>query len=150
AIDRGLLFVCYGGADVGKYLVEHPGVDEIHITGSDKTHDLMVWGPPGPEREARKANKDPLLKKAITSELGNISPVVVVPGPYSDGEVRYQGGNIAGMVANNASFNCNSAKLLVQPREWRYRGQMLDSVQTALGRASVRTAWYPGAEQRWK
>ena len=30
-------------------------VDEIHITGSDKTHDLMVWGPPGPEREARKA-----------------------------------------------------------------------------------------------
>jgi len=32
----------------------HAGVDEIHITGSDKTHDLIVWGPPGPAREERK------------------------------------------------------------------------------------------------
>ena len=102
AIDRGLCAVCYGGADVGKYLVEHAGVDEIHITGSDKTHDLMVWGPPGPEREARKANKDPLLKKEITSELGNISPVIVVPGPYTDAELAFQGESITAAIANNA------------------------------------------------
>src|SRR5262249_28656421 len=61
AVDKGLLAVCYGGADVGAYLVEHPLIDEIHITGSDKTHDLMVWGPPGADREARKAKKQPLL-----------------------------------------------------------------------------------------
>jgi aldehyde dehydrogenase (NAD(P)+) len=147
---RNVFAVVYGGAEEGSALVNHPDVDEVHITGSDKTHDALMWGPPGPESDARRVRNEPLLKKAITSELGNISPVVVVPGPYSDGEVRYQGGNIAGMVANNASFNCNSAKLLVQPRDWRHRGQMLDSVQTALGRTSVRRAWYPGAEQRWK
>src|SRR5262249_31508328 len=74
AVDKGFLAIVYGGADEGAYLVQHPMVDEVHITGSDKTHDLMVWGPPGPEREARKRRNEPLLKKRITSELGNITP----------------------------------------------------------------------------
>ncbi len=149
AIDRGLLFVCYGGADVGKYLVEHPAIDEIHITGSDKTHDLMVWGPPGAEREARKAKKDPLLKKEITSELGNISPVIVVPGPYSDAELAFQGESITAAIANNASFNCNSAKLLVTPKGWDKGDKLKQAVADALAKVPVRKAYYPGAAERW-
>jgi acyl-CoA reductase-like NAD-dependent aldehyde dehydrogenase len=150
AVDKGLLAVCYGGADVGAYLVEHPLIDEIHITGSDKTHDLMVWGPPGPDREARKAKKQPLLKKEITSELGNVSPVIVVPGPYSDAELQFQGESITAAVANNASFNCNSAKLLVSPAGWEGRAKLKKALVDALGKVPVRKAYYPGAEQRWK
>ncbi len=149
-IDRGLMTVVYGAGDVGAYLVEHPEVDEIHITGSDKTHDLMVWGPPGAEREARKAKKEPLLKKEITSELGNVSPVIVVPGPYSDAEFQFQGGSIAAAIQNNASFNCNSAKLLVQPKGWDGRMKLRAALAATLARTPVRKAYYPGAEQRWK
>ncbi|HEX8700124.1 MAG TPA: aldehyde dehydrogenase family protein [Myxococcaceae bacterium] len=147
---RNVFAVVYGGAEEGAALVGHPDVDEVHITGSDKTHDALVWGSPGPESEARRARNEPLLRKAITSELGNISPVIIVPGPYSDGEVNFQAQSIAGMVANNASFNCNSAKLLVQPRAFSRRGQLVDAVQASLGKSPVRRAWYPGAEQRWK
>jgi acyl-CoA reductase-like NAD-dependent aldehyde dehydrogenase len=149
-VDRGLMTVVYGGADVGSYLVEHPEVDEIHITGSDKTHDMMVWGPPGPEREARKAKKDPLLKKEITSELGNVSPVIVVPGPYTQSEFEFQGSSIAAAIQNNASFNCNSAKLLIQPKGWDGRMKLRAALASVLGRTPVRKAYYPGAEQRWK
>jgi hypothetical protein len=149
-ISQGFLFVCYGGADVGGYLVEHPEVDEIHITGSDKTHDMMVWGPPGPEREARKAKKDPLLKKEITSELGNVSPVIIVPGPYSDGELAFQGDSICAAIANNASFNCNSAKLLVQAKGWDGREKLRKALAVSLAKVPVRKAYYPGAESRWK
>jgi hypothetical protein len=147
---RNVFAVVYGGAEEGAALIQHPDVDEVHITGSDKTHDALMWGPPGPESEARRARNEPLLRKAITSELGNISPVIIVPGPYSDGEVNFQASSIAGMVANNASFNCNSAKLLVQPRAWSQRGQLVDAVQASLGKSPVRRAWYPGAEHRWK
>ena len=35
-IERGYLELAYGGADVGAYLTDHEGIDEIHITGSDK------------------------------------------------------------------------------------------------------------------
>ncbi|HEY8207393.1 MAG TPA: aldehyde dehydrogenase [Myxococcaceae bacterium] len=149
AIDQGFLAVAYGGAGEGAYLVNHPLVDEVHITGSDRTHDLMVWGPPGPEREARRQRNDPLLKKEISSELGNVSPVIVVPGPWEEGELGFQAANIAGMVAHNASFNCNATKLLVTPKGWSRRAELLDRVEKNLAKADVRKAYYPGAEQRW-
>jgi aldehyde dehydrogenase (NAD(P)+) len=149
-IEKGYLDVCYGGPEVGKYLVEHAEIDEIHITGSDKTHDMMVWGPPGPEREARKQKKEPLLKKEITSELGNVSPVIVVPGPYSDAEFAFQGESITAAIANNASFNCNSAKLLIQPKGWEGASKLHAALAASLKNTPVRKAYYPGAEDRWK
>jgi acyl-CoA reductase-like NAD-dependent aldehyde dehydrogenase len=149
-IDNGHLAIVYGGAEVGSYLCSHPAIDDVHITGSDKTHDLIVWGPSGPEREDRKRRHDPLLKKPITSELGNISPVMVVPGPYSSAELHAMAQSIAGMITNNASFNCNAAKLLVLPRGWGDADALLGQVEAALEAVPPRKAYYPGARQRWK
>ena len=53
AIRQKFLAVVYGGADEGRYLVYHRDIDEVHITGSDKTHDNIVWRPPGPEPDTR-------------------------------------------------------------------------------------------------
>ncbi|HEY3594792.1 MAG TPA: aldehyde dehydrogenase family protein, partial [Polyangiaceae bacterium] len=130
-IGDGYLRVVYGGAEVGEYLCGHPSVDDIHITGSNRTHDLIVWGPPGPERERRMRLNDPLLKKTITSELGNVSPVVIVPGSYTEEELWFQARYLATMVINNASFNCNAAKLLVTARGWAQRAPFLDLVAKA-------------------
>ncbi|RKH55762.1 aldehyde dehydrogenase [Corallococcus llansteffanensis] len=149
-VARDALAIMYGGAEEGAQLVHHDAVDEVHITGSDRTHDALVWGPPGPESDARRQKNEPLLTKHVSSELGNVSPVVVVPGPYSDGELRFQADDIAGMVANNASFNCNAAKLLVQPKDWSRRGHFVDRIQASLGQAPVRRAYYPGADERWR
>ncbi|MDH3307876.1 MAG: aldehyde dehydrogenase family protein, partial [Acidimicrobiia bacterium] len=96
-IARGYLRIVYGGGEQGKYLVHHALVDTVHITGSDKTHDAIVFGT-GEEGEARKHAGDPILTKPITSELGNVSPVIVVPGPWSDADIEYQGRNIAAML----------------------------------------------------
>ena len=149
-ISRGYLRVAYGGGDVGKYLTEHPAVDDIHITGSDRTHDLIVWGAPGPERDHRKEMKDPLLKKTITSELGNVSPVVIVPADYSDDELWFQARNVASMVVNNGSFNCNAAKVLVVGETWPQRDRFRKLVGTALGEVPLRKAYYPGAKERYE
>ena len=150
AVERGFLAVAYGGAEEGTYLARHPAVDEIHITGSDKTHDLMVWGPPGPERAERMARNRPLLDKEITSELGNVSPVLVVPVPYSGRQLAVQAESVAGMVTQNASFNCNAAKMLVTPKGWSRRGELLDLVERLMGTAPARRAWYPGARERYR
>jgi aldehyde dehydrogenase (NAD(P)+) len=149
-LDRGYLAIVYGGAEVGSYLAYHPDVGDVHITGSDKTHDLIVWGPPGPEREDRKRRNDPLLKKPITSELGNVSPVLVVPGPYTDAELSSMAENAAGMVTNNASFNCNAAKLLVLPKGWAQRDAFIRKMSDVLARVPPRKAYYPGAVERYE
>jgi hypothetical protein len=148
-IDAGYLRIVYGGGDAGEYLCKHRYVDEIHVTGSDRTHDLIVWGPPGPERDRRKAANDPLLKKRVTSELGNVSPVAIVPGHYEEKELSFMARNVAAMVANNASFNCNAAKMLVTAKGWPQRDRFLTLLVYALREIPPRKAYYPGAEDRF-
>jgi hypothetical protein len=148
-ISRGYLRVTYGAGDVGKYLVEHAAVQDIHITGSNHTHDLIVWGPAGAERDRRKKENQPLLKKTITSELGNVSPVAIVPGDYSEDELWFQARNVASMVTNNGSFNCNAAKVLITSSKWAQRETFGKLVQKALGEAPLRRAYYPGARDRY-
>jgi aldehyde dehydrogenase (NAD(P)+) len=149
-IEKRWLAVVYGGAEEGSYLCKHDGVDEIHITGSDKTHDTIVWGPPGKERAERMARNQPLLDKEITSELGNVSPVLLVPGPYTSKQLAFQADNIGGQVTNNASFNCNAAKMLVTPKGWKRADELFSGLERTIGAAPVRKAWYPGAQDRYQ
>jgi aldehyde dehydrogenase (NAD(P)+) len=90
------------------------------------------------------------LAKPVTAELGNVSPVLVVPGPYSDKQLAFQAENIAGAVAYNASFLCNSAKMLVTPKAWTQRPSFLGAIERVLAGVPARKAYYPGAEQRWQ
>jgi aldehyde dehydrogenase (NAD(P)+) len=149
-IDRGFMRIAYGAGDVGKYLVEHQGVNDVHITGSNHTHDLIVWGPPGEERERRKRENNPVLKKRITSELGNVSPVAVVPAQYSAGELEFMAKNVAAMITNNASFNCNAAKILITAEGWPQRDQFMAHIERTLGETPTRLAYYPGAFDRYQ
>jgi aldehyde dehydrogenase (NAD(P)+) len=148
AVERGFLAVVYGGRDEGAYLAHHPGVDEVHLTGSTATHDAIVWGPPGPERAARIARGAPLLAKPITSELGDASPILVAPGPWDPRTLAFQAESLAGMVTQNGSFNCAAARVLVLPRGWRLRERFLTLVVRALGATPPRRGWYPGAAER--
>jgi acyl-CoA reductase-like NAD-dependent aldehyde dehydrogenase len=150
AIALGVLAVVQGGAAEGSWLAHHAAVDEVHVTGSDRTHDLLVWGPPGPERAERMARNRPVLAKEVTSELGGVSPVLVVPGPWDDRSLRAQAESIAGGVTHNASFDCNAAKLLVMPRGWDRAEEFVEAVGHYLALAPPRRAWYPGAFDRYR
>jgi len=150
AIRRDYLAIVYGGADQGAYLAQHPGVDEVHLTGSDRTFDAIVWGPPGPERETRKAQNRPVLDKPVTAELGNVSPVIVLPGPYTDKQLLYQAEDVAAGLTCNAAFDCNANKVLILPKGWSQREAFLAGVERALSKAAPRRAYYPGAHDRWR
>jgi aldehyde dehydrogenase (NAD(P)+) len=86
----------------------------------------------------------------ITSELGNVSPVAIVPYHYNDDELWFMARNVATMVWNNGSFNCNAAKMLVTAAEWPQRDRFLTLVARALGEAPTRKAYYPGAFERYR
>ncbi len=100
-IDAGYLQIIYGGSDVGAAAIQHELVGEVHITGSINSHDAIVWGAPGPERDRRKRENDPVLKKPISSELGNVTPWIVVPGKYTERQLDFQAENIATSITNN-------------------------------------------------
>jgi aldehyde dehydrogenase (NAD(P)+) len=144
----GGLSIVYGGADVGKALLASPYVDHVHLTGAIETHDAIVWGPPGAEQSERRRQGHPLLHKSVTSELGNVSPVVIAPGPYTERELSDVAESVAGMLFNNASFNCNAAKLLIVPQE--LAGALTQRLQNLFAAQPSRPAYYPGARERFR
>lgn len=146
-VREGYLRFAYGGAEVGKYLCSHGAVDEIHITGSDKTHDAIVFGD-GAEGAQRKLRSQPLLEKPISSELGNVSPTIVVPGPWSDADIRFQAENIVTQKLHNGGFNCIASQVLILPKEWARTPDLVGAVHALLGNIADRPAYYPGAAQR--
>jgi acyl-CoA reductase-like NAD-dependent aldehyde dehydrogenase len=150
AIAQGFLNIVYGGADEGAYLANHDGVDAVHLTGSDRTFDNIVWGPAGPDREARKRQGRPMLHKPVTAELGNVSPVIVVPAVYTEKQLLYQAEDVAAGLTCNASFDCNANKVLILAKGWPQREAFLAGVERALSRAAARRAYYPGAQDRYR
>jgi Aldehyde dehydrogenase family len=148
-IEAGFLRIARGGADIGSYLVGHDGVDEVHITGSAATHDSIVWGADAAEREERKVERRPALDKPITSELGNVTPWMIVPGRYTDAELRFQAESVAASIVNNASFNCIATKVIVTCKQWPQRERFLDYVKRILADVPRRYAYYPGAADRY-
>ncbi len=149
-IEAGYLAIVHGGGKEGAYLAEHPQIDTLHVTGSDKTYDAIVWGSSSEEQAKRKAAHDPKNKRPFTAELGCVTPVLVVPGPWSAADMDYQARQVAAMVANNASFNCTAAKVLVVAKGWLQRETFLRKVEAALAATPPRKAYYPGATDRWR
>ena len=146
-VDAGVLRIVDGGAAVGEYLARHPRVDSVHITGSDKTYDVVVFGT-GPEGARRKAADDPAFDKPVSAELGNVSPVIVVPGKWSVADLRYQAEHVATMLVNNAGFNCISARVVVTHAAWPQREAFLGALTQSLAEIRTRRAYYPGAHAR--
>ena len=146
-VEAGFLRIVYGDAAVGAYLCEHPHVDEIHITGSDRTVEAIAFGP-GEEGRKNKAERKVKNHRRITAELGNVSAILVVPGPWSRGDTAYQAENIVSSLANNAGFNCNATRVVVTHAEWEGRRQLLAAMRERLGKLPERLAYYPGAADR--
>jgi acyl-CoA reductase-like NAD-dependent aldehyde dehydrogenase len=149
-IDDGYLAVVYGGAEIGAHLANHPQIDTLHVTGSDRTYDAIVWGSDPEEQARRKASGDRKNTRPFSAELGCVTPILIVPGEWSESDLHFQARHVAGMVAQNASFNCNAAKVLVTARGWAQEKAFLAKVREALAATPTRKAYYPGAKDRYR
>jgi acyl-CoA reductase-like NAD-dependent aldehyde dehydrogenase len=143
-VEGGYLHIVQGGAPEARYLVEHDLVEAVHMTGSAQTHDALVFGS-GATGTRRKVAGKPHLKKNMTAELGNVTPLIVVPGPWTAGDVLYQAEHIATSLANNAGFNCVATRMMLTQRGWDRRGDLLDALRAVLRRLPNRYAYYPRA-----
>ncbi len=141
-IDAGVLRVVDGDGAVGSALAQHPGIAHVHITGSAATHDAIVWG-----RSGRRSGR-PALTKPITSELGGVSPVIVVPGLWSARDLRFQAEHVATMRLQNNGHNCIAAQVVLLSSAWPQRQAFLAELRDAIARSPRRPTWYPGAADR--
>ncbi|MFF6886123.1 aldehyde dehydrogenase family protein [Streptomyces sp. NPDC012421] len=144
---RGWVRFVAGGAAEGAYLAAHDGIDTLHVTGSDRTHDALVWGTDDQAEERRRADT-PLLDKEFTSELGGVSPCIVTPGPWTRADLRHQAEHIVTSKMNNSGHNCIAGQVLVVPADWDGTEKLLTEIRRVLRALPPRTDYYPGARDR--
>lgn len=146
-IAYGVVRIVTGGADVGGALVHHPDVTAVHMTGSARTHDAIVFGT-GAEGADRRARNAPLLDKPITSELGGVSPTIVVPGKWSSADLKFQAEHLATQRLHNNGYNCVASQVAVISADWPQKQRFLDELRAAFDRAPHRADYYPGSADR--
>ncbi len=147
-IAPGFVRIVTGAGDVGAYLTTHDGVDHVHITGAEATFDTIVWGSAmtAAARTAvtrRKREGRPLLRAPITAELGGVSPIIVVPGPWTDADLRYHAEHIVTMRLHNSGHNCIAGQVVISSADWPQREQFQTALRDAYARAPQRPVWYP-------
>jgi hypothetical protein len=107
----------------------------------------VVFGT-GEDGARRRADDQPVLDKPVTAELGNVSPVIIVPGKWTMPELLYQAEHVATMLVNNAGFNCLAARVIVTHADWPQRDAFLGALTQVLADITTRRAYYPGAAER--
>ncbi len=147
-VDRGFVKFVKGDGAVGAWLTTHALVDTVHITGSSSTHDLIVFGP-GEEGAARKARNEPRLTKPISSELGGVGGTIVVPGPWTEADFRFQAEHLVTQKLHNNGFNCVASQVLIVPKAWDGTPKLLAEVRKVLAEVvDNRPPYYPGTDSR--
>jgi acyl-CoA reductase-like NAD-dependent aldehyde dehydrogenase len=143
-IDKGFLRIVYGGTEEGSYLVHHNSVDEIHMTGSDKTFETIVFGS-GEEGQQRKLEGRPILNKQIHGELGCITPWVIVPGNWKTRDVFEQAAKVAFWMMYLDGYLCFAPRILVMHKGWSHRELFIKALIEALSKVETISAYYPGS-----
>lgn len=146
-IGKGFVRIVNGDATVGDYLCNHAQVQTIHITGSVRAHDAIVWGA-GADAQANKRQNTPRNRRPITSELGGITPAIIVPGPWSKSDIAFQAEHIASQKLNNGGANCVATQVLIVSEDWAQKDAFLKAAGDFLKAAETSASWYPGAEDR--
>jgi acyl-CoA reductase-like NAD-dependent aldehyde dehydrogenase len=143
-IERGFLRIVYGGAEEGNFLVNHKLIDEVHMTGSDRTHDAIVFGPED-ERKTRKETNNPLVKKPVDGELGCITPWIIVPGVWTEEDLKEQAAKMAYWMLRHEGYLCYSPRLVVMQKSWSLRKDFLKALIDSLSIMEPIKAYYPGS-----
>ncbi|MGO2518543.1 MAG: aldehyde dehydrogenase family protein [Microbacterium sp.] len=146
-IEPGFLRIVRGGGDVGAYLTAHRELVHVHITGSAATFDAITWGPGSAATRRRRENR-PQLKKPITAELGGVSPIIVVPGEWTEADLTFQAEHIATMRLQNCGHNCIAGQVVIMSSDWAQGDAFRAALRHAYAKAPERPLWYPGASGR--
>jgi len=146
-IRLGFLRIVYGGVEEAQYLCNHALVDELYLTGSQQTFEAITFGADAAAAQ-RKRERTPVMHKRFTCELGNVSPVIIVPGPWTEADIRDQAEQIVTWSVANAGFGCLTPRMIIQQRSWHGRKRLVEMMGQFFQQVEPRNAYYPGASTR--
>ncbi|MGA9679413.1 MAG: aldehyde dehydrogenase, partial [Mycobacterium sp.] len=68
-------------------------------------------------------------------------PFIVVPGDWTDADVRFQAEHIATTKLTNCGHNCNATQVLVVSQDWPLADKLIAEVRAVIRDAEPRPAY---------
>jgi hypothetical protein len=93
---------------------------------------------------------EPLVTKPVEGELGCITPWIVVPGEWSQKQVKHQAVKMAFWMMRHEGYICFAPRILVLYKRWPQRQTFLDALVEALSEIVPIRAYYPGSAETQK
>jgi len=152
-IERGFFeIIQQSSLPEAQYLVSHPSLCNLHMTGATETHDCIVWGPKEGRAERKRLNQPvlDLSKVTVTSELGCVTPYMVCPGEWSQEELTHHALHLAVSFVGNNGYYCNSPKVLVLANGWPQKNAFLAILKGILAKMPPIAPYYPGSHRRYE
>ena len=141
-IDQGFVAtVLHTTMEAAEQLSSNKVFTHIHMTGGKSTHDAILWGSPRGERK---------IDAKMTSELGCVTPWIILPAFFSDTELQHQAAHLATVIVANNSCNCNAPKAVLMSSKWDQREKFIHLVKSALRQMPAGVPYYPGTIQRYE
>ena len=130
-IDHNALALC--DADQGKELAVDQRLSKIYFTGGSHTANAIA-----------KATNTPLI-----SECGGVNPVIVVPGDWTDKEMKHQALYIVSFAKSNGGAACGRGQTIVTSKQWPQREAFLKMIEEATRDDTFAMGgWYPDSEKK--
>jgi len=119
-------------ADQGREMSELEGLDAIYFTGStDVAHAIQ------------DAASAPLV-----SECGGNNPCIVVPGKWTDKELKHHAIMIVSAGKLNGGAVCGRPQTIITSKNWPQREEFLEAIRQAITVDTFATGtYYPGVDQ---
>ena len=74
-----------------------------------------------------------------------MSPVIVVPGEWSQADLKFQAEHVATQRLHNSGHNCVASQIVIISSDWAQKDAFMSALRKALAAALSRPAWYPGS-----
>lgn len=126
---KALVFI---EADEGPAMTKLSGLHAIYFTGSTGVAHAIQDGASAP----------------LVSECGGNNPCLIVPGVWTDKEIRHWAIQIASVGKLNGGAVCGRPQTIITSKAWPQREQFLEALRTAIAEDTFGTAaYYPGVDK---
>lgn len=115
-------------------LIKNPHVSHIHFTGSENTYKAIT--------------KELSSETNVTAELGCATPWIIMPGYWTDKEIKNAVKQIVIAKISGGGSYCMSAQVILIPQHWKQKEIFCISLNEELQKQKPEPAYYPGSIKR--
>ncbi|MFW9832339.1 MAG: aldehyde dehydrogenase family protein [Candidatus Thorarchaeota archaeon] len=149
-IEDGYLHIFSGNSDLGKTILSHPDITDAVLTGGKDTYNRIVWGETGEEQERNKKRNYKVFNKRLDAELGGVTPMIIVPGKWTQKEIDHQASQISATKHGNGGHACISPQVVIVDDDWLQKKLFLNRLRHYLAEAPTEVCYYPGGMKNYE